>query len=1039
MEQTKEYPFYTPDNPRDNHEAIFSRFNTLKVYDIESVKNVFTNAYLDMTERTITFVMHFEGDANLEAQYEKDPEGFIAYIDEYIYRDYARVYDEYGLTRKYMMMPEFLQMMADELRTTDQYADSYEKRRGQMSRWMAFNSKGYDTAMLAVILETYISSGDGKVTPLPEYIREMSDRLIRHRKVSDFLNDNVVGDNIKRRYYQLTGTSQMLDVMLLNEYNKFIGLKKISANKGYRIKESKKLSGHDITINTLEELAELLAYNAVDIINLMQMMLEPEYLVPYKNKQLLTERFEKEYRAELPADSTNANFVEHLLAPKKRNRADEIKFLDDTVINYYYPTYQEDNWVLRFALEQAREAVSRETERIQESMKPHDPESYILTNDQFKLTEDAGRRAFEGFVRKQDTYLRHKPMVKNGISRYRFNLKQVGPDGKQGTIEEDLLEMMNDEVSFPEEVYRMYDAMRGQKSAEAAHQHIIEHDRKASEAGQPTILPQDGRKKIYLHAGVMDSNSYITYGSGGGHGEYYDRESALKLYKEELKKREEVEVFNRSLLKVQEYYGFDDDAPKRFVADVRNGDNESFLKTVGVESEKDYRRFATGTLKKNNFTWKKQKHAKKGLAVWDNIVKASGRTVHAVNAGHADVGSMYPSIIINLGIFIVRDEMTGEFIHTYKDMRDERILLKNSLPKDFSEWTAEDVFNNQVQDNNKLWLNSGSGLIDTPYDHKVLMNNAALRMRICGQMILAYFVYKATEKGALCTSINTDGVYHSHISAEDVKPINEEWCRRFYIEAEPELIPKFISKDSNNRFESLDDKTTIISAKGAELLYYKGPNLTKNPVKPHIVDYGLVKLFLDEDMPLEAFDREKVKGYLQDYIDKVMAYDYDHTIPEEELKRNKKDLEKDQVFMSRNHAKLMFQWVFAMGSGSVTIPVDINTKMRTEPGSVFRGFLMKEETNVRIWKFVSRKDKKENAEAREIAVKNNLFDEESLKKNITFEKVTNLNPDVPIEIHNDDVYDIPDDILTRLDLDAYVDIIYDKWLIWSEKHVVLRD
>src|SRR5690606_74444 len=62
-------------------------------------------------------------------------------------------------------------------------------------------------------------------------------------------------------------SGRYIDVARLNEKLQKVGLKRLLGMLGLQIMESDKLDAHNNTIRTLDELADLLAYNISDVVN----------------------------------------------------------------------------------------------------------------------------------------------------------------------------------------------------------------------------------------------------------------------------------------------------------------------------------------------------------------------------------------------------------------------------------------------------------------------------------------------------------------------------------------------------------------------------------------------------------------------------------------------------------------------------------------------------------------------------------------------------------------------------------------------------
>lgn len=189
--------------------------------------------------------------------------------------------------------------------------------------------------------------------------------------------------------------------------------------------------------------------------------------------------------------------------------------------------------------------------------------------------------------------------------------------------------------------------------------------------------------------------------------------------------------------------------------------------------------------------------------VYDNDVQ---KKTMDCSAWAIDVDSFYPSFLVLLGVYVMADGTD-----VYDEIRRERLKLKASLPKNRSDYTAEDEAHNREQLGSKLILNSVSGASNMMSDYSLLqLDNAIMSMRLMGNlfiyMIATYFV---RELGAEVLSTNTDGIEitFDHLpeserpSAETIEALSLLLTHEYGFGLEPEFLDRFVVKDSNNRIE----------------------------------------------------------------------------------------------------------------------------------------------------------------------------------------------------------------------------------------------
>ena len=188
------------------------------------------------------------------------------------------------------------------------------------------------------------------------------------------------------------------------------------------------------------------------------------------------------------------------------------------------------------------------------------------------------------------------------------------------------------------------------------------------------------------------------------------------------------------------------------------------------------------------------------------------------------------------------------------------------------EWTEEEYKAEAIQLLNKLLLNSASGVLDAGYDTNVRANNNAMSMRICGQLILTDLVFAADELGGESVSTNTDGVYLTGIEVDVIKPVVEAWKAKYHLGATPEIMARFISKDSNNRFEQHSIEADGRAA-GGTIGNNRGETPSKKMGQPSIVDETVVEYFKTHEnvvvKPENGYDREWIKQYIEKKLDVI--------------------------------------------------------------------------------------------------------------------------------------------------------------------------
>ena len=86
-------------------------------------------------------------------------------------------------------------------------------------------------------------------------------------------------------------SGRQIDVAQLNERQRRVGLKRLLGMLGWQILESDKLRPGTDRLRNEDELADLIAYNVSDVVNLKELFLHPFYQGQFILKKGLLERY----------------------------------------------------------------------------------------------------------------------------------------------------------------------------------------------------------------------------------------------------------------------------------------------------------------------------------------------------------------------------------------------------------------------------------------------------------------------------------------------------------------------------------------------------------------------------------------------------------------------------------------------------------------------------------------------------------------------------------------------------------------------------
>lgn len=299
-------------------------------YDIESLINIFSLCNNQHNDNNID--VYILADDGLDTKYEVEPgvwapcpkliltqelcdyisrrvyeknknfNGTIRYLDLHDYEANLHLINTFGakaddnsfenLAKK---DPRFKMFVTD---TSKDYSDAI------YDYLMGYNSFNYDTTMLALyIAETFwVNNGEIQFKPpTAKYMRDMNNDLFtpqyKERMPSYLQRDkNKTGtpgfknrENIIRNNMLKSG--RHLDVAQLNEKMQHVGLKRVLGMLGFQILESDKLKGDKAKISTIDELADLIAYNVSDVVNLYELFNHDVYTANFELKKGLLQSY----------------------------------------------------------------------------------------------------------------------------------------------------------------------------------------------------------------------------------------------------------------------------------------------------------------------------------------------------------------------------------------------------------------------------------------------------------------------------------------------------------------------------------------------------------------------------------------------------------------------------------------------------------------------------------------------------------------------------------------------------------------------------
>lgn len=703
-----------------------------------------------------------------------------------------------------------------------------------------YNSYNYDMSMLAIYFELLITAGYNNWNHIYAYNkRTISAKLLRGENDCLFEDDMIhqmpqylaqsdetsSGSDYNRHAWAIRKswllTGRFIDVARLNDHMRRVGLKRLLGMLGYQILESEILNDK---VKSLDELLDLMAYNASDVINLEKLFLHDVYQSSLQNKnQLLSEIPEliynkkpDDYTADVSPfnvrkdrilpDSSSAKFVETSLCPYKPGLEDieAVSFLypDKTIVDAHNKEHPEDPW------------------------------------EQYDVLEDCKKWFYD----------------------------QFGEDSEPAKRFAD--------------VYAFYSEIRGKNVNESdAYQETFGHlniplmDSKAVNK----LMTKLNTNLFYYDKNGRPTSCFVTFSVGGIHGQEVNK----ALFDKEMADYEKAVA---ELSRIKEMY---DNDPEQAGANLKwdapkldeNGQPMYFKngkpKTIKTDTEIRMldgskvllKKYISGS--KGKFAFKepvKPEYFKRATVNGEpQKFKLSEKYVYTSTgfANHEDFTSYYPLLLTRMNAFWNDNLGTDRYYEFFKERKKYKKMAKD---KSYSE--EERAHYNRIQNGKKLILNSASGAGDASFDSNIRMNNKVTSMRIIGQLFAWRIGQAQAIAGARVPSTNTDGLYTMDISPEDNDRILNEVSGKMYIGIEPERVDNFISKDSNNRLEFVGGR--IQDPKGGTLTSYNGPEPTNNLDHPAMTDWLLAQyLTRKEDAVNNPFDRAFAETLLDEAFEKA--------------------------------------------------------------------------------------------------------------------------------------------------------------------------
>ena len=692
---------------------------------------------------------------------------------------------------------------------------------------MGYNSFNYDTVMLSLLFMEMFSSKTFNPNVTAQMMRQYNDELFspmyKHNMLSYLSRKegDPEGRDWSRTEYiirqNMMRSGRHIDVARLNEKQVKVGLKRLLGLIGCQILESKNLESSQSHLESLDDLADLIAYNVSDVVNLETLFYDRSYIGQFETKRNMLKTYK-----------------ELIYNYKNEGIDDDIIPFDASYDDYLQPSVTIDK------------PLEIDTSRVRYN----------------RLYADSSSQQLSSRTLCPDTT---QPLSDNKV----ISLDYPGMDDDvldfaKKFYEERVLSHIPQTDPYYEEakaqfdrVYELYDSLRGKNCNTSQRQYQLHPELKTPEAAKLHVNPRDFGAKcaVYIDGNGKPTSCYVSFSTGGIHGAEYNK----ALYDADMNKWETHEA----LLNDLRQHGFDTSSSDGAIQ-LRNSvtrlkdpipiafsDNQphycaDFLKSGSTKTRAKWKPNPKPQL------FKTSSSQKKTMTLNKRYVFTSAASVN-----HEDFKSYYPGLLRTMNVFNNPALGYDRYGEIFENKERYGIMMK-----DMSLSQEERDFARAQRENVKLILNSASGGGDASFDSPIRVNNKVTAMRIIGQLFTWYIGQAQALEGARIPSTNTDGLY-TDLEETLNNEILERESKRIQVPIEPERM-HLISKDSNNRIEYLvndDGSIKVLSASG-DLACWQGPSTSKSLDHPAIVDNVVVKYLTrivtdgGQDALFEPFDRD---------------------------------------------------------------------------------------------------------------------------------------------------------------------------------------
>lgn len=886
-------------------------------YDIESLRNVFSLCnYIEATDSVDVYLLDDSGfgniaDPGVRAYIEsiirlrnKGMTGTVTFYDLKTLPGAVRIVNAFGAndadlfsrevsSNTFSGIPGYQPFVKD---TDEGYNES------TMPYVMGYNSDEYDDTVLALFYSecwTQLAPGAAlQFTPptaalMRQYNNELFSPQYKNKMSSYLYQEHLSRASAIKKQMQYSG--RHIDVSKLNEKSQHLALKRICGMLGLQILESEKLSGDKDHIDSLEELAELLAYNVSDCRQLKNVFHHKNYMNPFKLKRGMLRTYpEMIYKRKVKTDdqgrvvrdengrpvllyepdigpgnvAKNRLFIDSTSAKLAARALCPYGELDDNaVVSFLYPSEinaKKDGVPRINVLEESRmffyslysdPDIRREFDRIYAYYKSlegrnfNDADNYAALYSQPNSWLDPSKNRLQ---REYYTYLQDYAACRNHFKGNLEAFKQAGvwTSTASGISYKPSAFMDRDSWKFDGIINDYNLAVKTFQTAQRFAANGVWTSPLSGRIYQPADFIRGLQWKhpnemyypistVYSVSDLPKSDTTLVYfKKDGAPSSCYVTFSIGGIHGAEYNQR----LFEYDLA---EYQQLESDMQLCQQAFPNPCD---FKRAKEWTSPVSGIRYTPNAFLKSNSTMKR--------AEWKDISKKAPKLFKLNSKGiwqlnkkyvytssalsnHEDFTSYYPNLLIQLSAFWNEALGYDRYNEIFGNKEKYGKLMKDtSLPE-----TERDDYS-VLREGTKLVLNSASGAADTNRYTPIRMNNNIISMRLIGQLFTWRIGQAQTYEGASIISTNTDGLYSVMEEKQNAVLLARE-AKAIRVAIEPELC-YLISKDSNNRMEE-SESHKILSASGGSLACRKGPSPAKSLAHPAILDWAMCEYLRNAD------------------------------------------------------------------------------------------------------------------------------------------------------------------------------------------------